>query len=389
MAAFVQLPSQVLPQVLDTEALERLSLASSEYYPELGVCSKFKLEVLNIAEKSSQPVDVRNTYKKKPSSLVPLEALNSERRLGSFKGQDAAVETVFLEDKFYDTTQDGSHEAFVHKRVYEVARLLSITPKPSRFRVLDCLGYYPDQSRKRYSFIFRIPGDFATAPNICTLGSLMDPCNAQYIPKPALGQRFALAQSITTSLLYLQACSILHKALSSQNIILFQRNQPPAEAGTDHDLSAPFISGFDFARLHGSDFKSEPIRTGENHELLFAHPDYDFSDRQRYLKAYDVYSLGLMLVQIAMWQPLETLATGAGGRQKFRLAMLEKVGELEQEVGKVYARVVARCLTGDLECETRPTQVVSMTTDEDRLADNEWQMKFVQNVVQQLDKCYA
>ena len=69
--------------------------------------------------------------------------------------------------------------------------------------------------------------------------------------------------------------------------------------------------------------------------------------------------------------------------------MIEKAGELEQEVGEVYARVVARCLTGDLECETRPTEVVGMAADEDTVADNEWQMKFVQNVVQQLDQCYA
>ena len=281
------------------------------------MCSNFKLEVLKIAEESSQTVDLRNRYKKKPSSLEPLDVLNSERRLGAFRGEDNAVETVFLEDKFYDTTPDGSHEAFIHKRVYEIARLLSITPKPSRFRVLDCLGYYLDQSRKRYSFIFRISEKFANGTKICILGSLMDPGNAQYIPKPALGQRFALARSIATSLLYLQACSILHKAFASHNVILFKQDQSIAETGIDPGFSPPFISGFDFARPHGPNFKSEPTRTRNNHELLFAHPDYDFSDRQRFLKAYDVYSLGLMLVQIALWQPLETLAVGTGEGRNF------------------------------------------------------------------------
>jgi hypothetical protein len=77
------------------------------------------------------------------------------------------------------------------------------------------------------------------------------------------------------------------------------------------------------------------------------------------------------------------------GRQRFRRAMIEKASELGQEVGEVYARVVARCLTSDLECETRPTEIVDGTADEDPVEDNEWQMNFVQNVVQQLDKCYA
>src|SRR5204863_3854089 len=159
---------------------------------------------------------------------------------------------VLLEDKPYPKERDQEYEQFVHKRVYEIAKLLGRTPKPIKFRALDCLGYIHDRLRGCYSFIFQLPPGFDHSRSPVTLNSLWSESSQDRISNLALGQRFAIARAAATSLLYLHACGILHKALHSHNILFFQKI-----GETLPDLSSPFLLGYDYARPHGTTFKSE------------------------------------------------------------------------------------------------------------------------------------
>ena len=379
--AFTTLPSKVLPQVLDTANLERLAIASTEYYPELGMCSAFKIEVLEIAKESSKSVEMKNAYRRQLTTIERKKDLEYNRSLARYKSGEQPAEMVIIEDKMYTAGLESSKADLIHKRVFEVARLLSKRPKPSGFRVLDCLGYVRDLSRTCYSFIFRLPPEFGETEPPCTLQALLESH-----PKPALGTRFALARTISTSILYLQACAILHKAIASRNILVFKR-----PGSSEYDFCSPFICGFDFSWPYGEEFKSEPIdlaSSGGMYELGYAHPDYNFSDKQRFLKAYDVYSLGVILLEIALWQPLQSLGR-VSARDKLREELIQKVGQLEQDVGQVYAAVVARCLTGDIKNDQVPTASITVNTDEDPSLDDTWQLMFVQNIVESLEKCFA
>jgi hypothetical protein len=379
------LPSKVLPQVLDPKELERLVAAATETYPELGKCAAFKLEALQIARDASVPPKPQNEMIRRRTLIVSSStSFQMFRNLVQYV-DNGTQKMVLLEDKYYPKDRDIAYDQFVHKRVYEIAKLLARTPKPSKFRALDCLGYVHDRLRGCYSFIFQLPPDFDHARSPVSLAALWAESSQQRIPNLGLGKRFAIARAAATSLLYLHACGILHKALHSGNILFFQRI-----GQTGPDLSSPFLLGYDYARPHGLAFKSEandPVELREDQTCV--HPDYDLSAKRRYLKAYDIYGLGVLLLEIGIWKSARTLIPPNTARLDARTILINEALNLQHLVGEVFAGVVARCLTGDIYSERTPSEFVSLAGDEEDRFDVEIQNAFVHNIVEPLDKCYA
>lgn len=186
-------------------------------------------------------------------------------------------------------------------------------------------------------------------------------------------------------MLYLHACGILHKALHSGNILFFQRT-----GETVPDLSSPFLLGYDYARPHGIAFKSEANDPVElRGDQVYAHPDYDLSAKRRYLKAYDLYGLGVLLLESAIWKSARTLIPPNTARPEARILLINEALNLEPLVGELFTGVVARCLTGDIYNERIPTKAISLTSDEEDKFDAEIQNAFVRNIIEPLDKCCA
>ncbi|KAH7344359.1 hypothetical protein BKA66DRAFT_579435 [Pyrenochaeta sp. MPI-SDFR-AT-0127] len=379
------LPSKVLPQVLNTEELERLVAAASETYPELSKCASMKLEALNIARDLSAPPQLQNELiRRRKLILTSSTSFQTFRNLVQYLDEGSQM-TVLLEDKYYPKERDQAYDQFVHRRVYEVAKLLASTPKPSKFRALDCLGYVHDRIRGCYSFIFRLPPNFDESKSPVSLNVFWSESSERSISKVALGQRFDIARAVATSLLYLHACGILHKAFHSGNILFFQRKSEKMP-----DLSSPFLLGYDYARPHGVPFKSEvndPLQI--QGEQIYAHPDYDPSAKRRYLKAFDLYGLGVLLLEIAIWRSATTLIPPNTARSEARLLLINETLNLEPVVGAQYVGVVARCLTGDIYSEQTPTKAVSLMIDEEDELDGQNQNAFVRNIVERLDRCFA
>jgi hypothetical protein len=80
----------------------------------------------------------------------------------------------------------------------------------------------------------------------------------------------------------------------------------------------------------------------------------------RYCKAYDIYSLGIILLEIAAWKPIKIFHERHAGESPhaFRRILLDKyVPKIVKEVGLRYQQVVQRCLSGyfDSDIEERAT----------------------------------
>ncbi|KAK0706886.1 hypothetical protein B0T26DRAFT_728462, partial [Lasiosphaeria miniovina] len=289
-------------------------------------------------------------------------------------------------------------------------------------RILDCVGYFPDHLGRCFSFIFKFPAgaDVSTPP--VSLHHLMsakpgydnrsNSSGGTSLPMlaPSLGERFALARTLARALMLLQACGALHKAFGSRNILFFRFPGPGTITGTDgghpyyhehYDLQRPYIAGFGYARLHGRDSSSDDY-TGSGallghveRQLLYAHPEYAFTTQQRYLKVFDLYSLGLLLAEIALWQPLEDIARhyfpsscptttttntnqqqwGQCTRHALRRALFADMSRFCSVVGDKYTRVVARCISGCFDdADGMPRELrESDKVDDDRLGSQEGQ----------------
>jgi len=282
---------------------------------------------------------------------------------------------VVVEDKQYLKQQTREYENSVHKRVDDIARLLAKTPKPAKFRILDCIGYVHNPSQASYSFLLKVPSTYSLTTPPQSLQSVLSN------PMPALTVRFAMATSFATSLLYLHASGILHKSLASTAVIFFTK-----PSCSTPDLLVPYISGFDYARFSGAEHRSEHLlpQTGAT---MYTHPEYMFSDSQRYKTIYDIYSMGLLLFEIALWQPLCDIIPGVTDRKEvLRLLLTDKLKLALPLVGEIFTAVIARCLTGNIESLGRPEFILVHKGQEDQ---DKIQQAFVRNIVEQLESCIA
>jgi hypothetical protein len=247
-------------------------------------------------------------------------------------------------------------------RVRKLAKLLSQPEKPREFRAPHCLGYLrdTDEDEPRYGFVYEVPAPLDEAPSskqqMRNLRQLF-----MNVPYPSLTRRIGLSVMIAESLFYLHAVNWLHKGLRSKSIIFFtDTNQDQL------DLSSPIVSGFDFSR---PDLPEEiTVRHPSNiFDDLYRHPERlkDASaSTPRSQKSHDVYSLGIILLEIAFWQPIEevmgiemTHKSARSSIYKIQERILDKssretggkqttISRHEGQVGEVYAEVVRRCVRG-------------------------------------------
>ena len=189
-------------------------------------------------------------------------------------------------------------------RVDKLVSLLSDVHKPDLLRVPHCLGYFIDPEgdeigfrRRRLGFVFEKPSSTCTAP--ISLRRLIE-----IRKKPLLTERVSLAKAIANSLMSLHSVNWLHKGLRSENIIFFSKGSSGIE------FSCPYLSGFDYARPAFREDMTE--RVSEDPEAdMYRHPRTHgfgpFEARQGFKRTFDIYSLGIVLVEIATWRVVEAV----------------------------------------------------------------------------------
>lgn len=172
----------------------------------------------------------------------------------------------------------------------------------------------------------------------------------------------------------------LHKSLRSDNVIFFRT--PKGHI----DYTKPYISGFDFSRPARKDEMTEIAGDDVMHNL-YRHPlvqSTNTGERPRFKKSFDIYSLGILLVEIAHWSTVEDVLGINLKIARGRPSMIERVREklltdemreeLSGHMGKIYEKAARRCIAGgkwlnlldtDDETNDKVANTLSMTFYED------------------------
>ena len=237
-------------------------------------------------------------------SLLPTHDRESDRCEAEYQPPGSVKHRVWVEWREYDpiigieTDGSTSHSS----RVEKLVALLNDPRKPDLLRVPRCIGYSDDpkninegRRRGRLGFVFEMPSTTVGVP--MSLRQLL-----KVRTKPLLTERVALAREICNCLVSLHSVNWLHKSLRSQNIVFFGVNE------NDVDFSRPFLSGFGYAR---------PAFRGDMTEIPSQNPEHDmyrhprmhglgpWEGRQGFKRTFDIYSLGIILVEIANWLSIE------------------------------------------------------------------------------------
>ncbi|KAF7897358.1 hypothetical protein EAF00_005586 [Botryotinia globosa] len=179
-------------------------------------------------------------------------------------------------------------------RVKNLALLLALTKNPS-FHTLRCQGYLEEEARFVFiyqwpeSSISQISGGTRFAMSLTEL--IRD---SKFFASISITHRLQVARELCKTLLAFHTAGWLHKDIRSDNVMFFREN----------GWSAPYVTGFSFARQNSpSEISEQPSQ--EPLADIYRHPHALGEPSTSFQKHMDMYSLGLLLLELAEWKTLK------------------------------------------------------------------------------------
>jgi hypothetical protein len=119
--------------------------------------------------------------------------------------------------------------------------------------------------------------------------------------EPSLSQRISLCVTLAESLHTLHAVNWLHKGIRSDNIIYF------ASSLSEVEVASPLVSGYELSRPEDIN-KMTQKPAPDPQKDMYRHPEVQsWTVGRGYHKSDDMYSLGIVFIEVAYWKPIETV----------------------------------------------------------------------------------
>lgn len=273
--------------------------------------------------------------------------------VGSLRTSNSAqvlIECLEYDSAWYKRTSE------LIQRVQDIAHARAVPFTRQTFPILKCAGFYHDVSKHLFGMIY----DFPPRPlhkqelavgveKTVSLRDILSTVTSRR-KRPSLDVVFALAANLTNIVAALHRANWLHKSISSYNVIFFpDRFSTIAEA-----MNSPYFIGFNYSRLN----LETAFTQGPSQLLEYQHPEY-LRNRKRFCQKYEYFSVGLVLLELGLWLPLENITSDIRGTPEYVAESLLKsrVPILETYMGTAYADAVAVCLSGEFGDSTDPAEI--------------------------------
>lgn len=181
----------------------------------------------------------------------------------------------------------------VQKEKYtpQLARLLRKAGEHD-FRTLRLNSYAWDPSHQQCAFLF----DYPEAAEDVKPQSLYDLIRSKQPEfELDLGQRFHVARTVARSIGAFHCDGWIHKSIRAQAIKFFNKQ------GGIWDFSSPYLTDFEISRPDGATTLLEPTALNPDFDV-YRHPLRYGLPTVRFNKTHDIYSLGVVLLEIGLWR---------------------------------------------------------------------------------------
>ena len=273
--------------------------------------------------------------------------------------------------KTSDEEKQSTRTLLIRKLAWFLAEGQSGASDPSSSGIatslLPCLGYMEANGTSPYpSLLYRLPLD-ANPGNLSqtTLHSYMlrrDGNNRARIP--SLGDRFFIAWSLASAVFSIHSSGWVHKNIWSRGILVFEQNGRPVPHLVGWTMARPLSAYYKGLSLEAAQERAKGKIHNPGVDLeahLYRHPDRYLQTVQGFDATHDLYSLGVILLEIGLWRPLSELykknleLSNREGTVPSKENVLKKHldksrgADLAASMGKEYSRIVLRCLETDFE----------------------------------------
>ena len=256
----------------------------------------------------------------------------------------------------------GTADPDMMKLILRLGRLLCAQPRPQNLRMLQCKGIFEDLANNRYGFVYKLPQNLDYIGKTVEKGQLTPrlPVNMKHLltePIRSLGYRFWMAKALVDSVIAMHASGWLHKNIQLSSILFFpmasSTRDGPASVG-EIDYGRFYLMGCQDSRPGTLDHhlpSTYYIRTESSTDpdplssTIYKHPEKLRDPLIPYRHSYDVYSLGIVLLEIGLWEPLDKkIPRAIDERLEYLLECSER---LFGACGSIYTRCVRQCLQID------------------------------------------
>ena len=182
--------------------------------------------------------------------------------------------------------------------IKEIASCLSRLPTGST-GILRCLGY---RTEPQLELIFELPSGFTQLRTLERV--ILDQMNSGDARQEPLDYRFSLAREVAEAVLSVHTSGRVHKNLRPNTILIVEGQMASSS------FSKPYLT--DWTMLRKAESPSSMV--GEDDWLtdLYRHPRrHGLQPETRYNMGHDIYSLGVSLLTIGLWEPLVSSMEGA------------------------------------------------------------------------------
>lgn len=226
-------------------------------------------------------------------------------------------------------------------RLLEIANLLATSADQEPFKVLHCRGYYCSSHERRSGLLYQLPSaKNVRQEHMFTLHEILDR-HKSGSSGWFLGERFRLAHSLASAVYELHSVSWLHRNLSASTIVFFCEKE-----GDLMNSEAFYLTGFAQSRPDVDFTFTDGPTSISDKDKYYEHPDH-LSKKQGYQMRHDYYALGMLLLEIGIWNLLPNAVPDWDSILDKRETVAQKiVPQLGASMGSCYRDVVATCLDG-------------------------------------------
>ena len=346
------------------DAQEVGNLAQNDIVKAAGLSESLlvRQEVIKLGQEPPPPDNLKVALSR--IQLVDGSLASNQRLTRSLIDPDQT--TIILEYKDYVKDDRVRHDSRYTERVRKLARLLSM-PTAANFHNLQCRHWYEEPAKCRFGFVFDVPPEYRESRAIPDrLLNIMKTKNK--LSRPTLGERFKLAYELGLAVESWHAVGWVHQSISSHNIFIFPvkagtpNSQNPSAAAaaaaatvTRWDYPSPFLGGFEYARPYNE--PSVSITVDDFDDNVYRHPARQGIPGERFSKEHDLYSFGVLLLEIGLWQPASAAFDPRRRTEltpnALRSTLFKSAEErLPHYMGTAYAKAVCDCLDGSFGVDT-------------------------------------
>ena len=204
-----------------------------------------------------------------------------------------------LGSEVFEMHENSIRQTKIKMRVNQLANLLK-SAGSSSVGTLECLGFVDQPKISQFAFIYQFPLNAAPCEPL-TLYSIIREHEERSKPIWNLNARFKVALKVASSICGFHADGWVHKNLRSQSLLFFKSS----DKESDLMIDSPYLAGFEYSRPE--DGSTAGDRDDDRDRNLYRHPALQTVAGDSFNKVHDLYSLGVILLEIAMWRTASSI----------------------------------------------------------------------------------